>query len=165
MLKKLREQTKGFTIIEVLIVLAIAGLIMVIVFLAVPSLQRSSRNNQIRNDASIMLGYINEWSSNNNGALPLAVCVGGGPNPNGDVYLSKDATCDTTDTLGGKIRGGIGANQGTANPPAGAIQQLVIGLNRKCVSNQIASTSSNRAFAVGFRIETPSGDDNQCLES
>jgi prepilin-type N-terminal cleavage/methylation domain-containing protein len=37
----LKNNKKGFTIIEVLIVLAIAGVIMVIVFLAVPALQRN----------------------------------------------------------------------------------------------------------------------------
>jgi prepilin-type N-terminal cleavage/methylation domain-containing protein len=34
----------GFTIIEVMIVLAIAGLILLIVFLAVPALEREARN-------------------------------------------------------------------------------------------------------------------------
>jgi prepilin-type N-terminal cleavage/methylation domain-containing protein len=40
MSKKLSKKEKGFTIIEVMIVLAIAGLIMLVVFLAVPALQR-----------------------------------------------------------------------------------------------------------------------------
>ena len=41
MLKTLQKRkSEGFTIIEVLVVLAIAGLIMVVVFLAVPALQR-----------------------------------------------------------------------------------------------------------------------------
>lgn len=162
MFKKLKEQSRGFTIIEVLIVLAIAGLIMVIVFLAVPSLQRSSRNNQIRNDASVTLGYINEWASNNNGALPVAVCT---PGDSGDFYLSRDATCNTSDTLGGKIRGGIPATSGTANPPSGTIQAIVVGLNRKCASSAISSSTSNRAFAVGFNVETAGGDTPQCIES
>lgn len=61
---------KGFTIIEVLIVLAIAGLIMLIIFLAVPALQRSSRNTQRRNDVASLLGAVSEYSNNNNGALP-----------------------------------------------------------------------------------------------
>ena len=40
MLNKLKKSDKdGFTIIEVMIVLAIAGLILLIVFLAVPALQ------------------------------------------------------------------------------------------------------------------------------
>ena len=50
------KRDEGFTIIEVLIVLAIAGLIMLIVFLAVPALQRNSRNTQRTNDASLIGG-------------------------------------------------------------------------------------------------------------
>lgn len=69
MLAKLRKQTQGFTIIEVLIVLAIAGLIILIVFLAVPALQRNSRNTRVRNDASKALGAIQETANNNNGTL------------------------------------------------------------------------------------------------
>jgi prepilin-type N-terminal cleavage/methylation domain-containing protein len=46
-MKQLYKQKReaGFTIIEVLIVLAIAALILLIVFLAVPALQRNARNN------------------------------------------------------------------------------------------------------------------------
>lgn len=65
----LKKQEKGFTIIEVLIVLAIAGLIVLIVFLAVPSLQRNSRNTQRKNDASSLAGAAQEAINNNNGNL------------------------------------------------------------------------------------------------
>lgn len=64
---RLQKQEKGFTIIEVLIVLAIAGLILLIVFLAVPALQRNSRNTQRANDASQIGGIVNECLSNRNG--------------------------------------------------------------------------------------------------
>ncbi len=75
--KKLSKQQKGFTIIEVLIVLAIAGLIMLIVFLAVPALQRNSRNTQRRDDVGKLLSIVTEYSTNNNGQLPTnAVCFG-----------------------------------------------------------------------------------------
>lgn len=70
---KSKLQTKrqeGFTIIEVLIVLAIAGLIILIVFLAVPALQRNSRNTQTRNDASKIMGVLQEAVNNNNGKAP-----------------------------------------------------------------------------------------------
>ena len=40
------ENKKGFTIIEVVLVLAIAGLIFLMVFLALPALQRSQRDSQ-----------------------------------------------------------------------------------------------------------------------
>lgn len=45
---------QGFTIIEVMIVLAIAGLILLIVFLAIPSLERSARNTQRKHDAQLI---------------------------------------------------------------------------------------------------------------
>jgi prepilin-type N-terminal cleavage/methylation domain-containing protein len=68
-LQKHKNQT-GFTIIEVLIVLAIAGLIMVIVFLAVPNLERSQRNSARKSDASHIASAVADYVSNNNGTLP-----------------------------------------------------------------------------------------------
>ncbi|HVX56615.1 MAG TPA: hypothetical protein VHA37_02680, partial [Candidatus Saccharimonadales bacterium] len=62
----------GFTIIEVVIVLAIAALILLIVFLALPALQRSQRNTSRKSDAGHISSAINDFVSNNNGALPGA---------------------------------------------------------------------------------------------
>lgn len=67
-----KRKSEGFTIIEVLIVLAIAGLIMLIVFLAVPALQRSSRNTQRKNDVSSILGAVTDYTNNNGGTLPTS---------------------------------------------------------------------------------------------
>ena len=74
MLQKLqkRRDEGGFTIIEVLIVLAIAGLIMLIVFLAVPALQRSQRNTSRKNDASRIADATTEFVSNNDGTVPAS---------------------------------------------------------------------------------------------
>ncbi len=74
-IRTLRKSAKGaraagFTIIEVMIVLAIAGVIMAIVFLAIPGFQRSSRNTQRKSDATKLAGLITEYASNNNGRLP-----------------------------------------------------------------------------------------------
>lgn len=66
MYQNLKKKSEGFTIIEVLIVLAIAGLIMLIVFLAVPALQRNSRNNGRNNDASRIAAAVNDCLSNHN---------------------------------------------------------------------------------------------------
>lgn len=73
---KMRKEQSGFTIIEVLIVLAIAGLIMVVVFLAVPNLQRSQRNNARKTDANNVMSAVSDYASNNGGALPSANCTG-----------------------------------------------------------------------------------------
>lgn len=72
MLHNIKKRNEGFTIIEVMIVLAIAGLIMLIVFLAVPALQRNSRNTQSHNDSASILAAANEYTNNNNGTLPVA---------------------------------------------------------------------------------------------
>ena len=72
MLKKLQKKSEGFTIIEVMIVLAIAGLILLIVFLAIPALQRNSRNTQRKNDAASIAAAVSEDVNNNNGRIPAA---------------------------------------------------------------------------------------------
>lgn len=60
----------GFTIIEVVLVLAIAGLIFLMVFIALPSLQRSQRDTQRRNDMANVSSKITQYQTNNNGKLP-----------------------------------------------------------------------------------------------
>ncbi|HSX34015.1 MAG TPA: type II secretion system protein [Candidatus Saccharimonadales bacterium] len=74
MLSKLHKSKKeqGFTIIEVLIVLAIAGLILLVVFLAVPALQRNSRNTQRKDDVARVGSAVQEFINNNAGTLPVA---------------------------------------------------------------------------------------------
>ncbi len=64
------NRSQGFTIIEVMIVLAIAGLILLIVFLAVPALQRNARNVTRKNDIAGISGMLSTFESNNNGSLP-----------------------------------------------------------------------------------------------
>jgi prepilin-type N-terminal cleavage/methylation domain-containing protein len=76
--KKSDINAKGFTIIEVLIVLAIAGLILLIVLLAIPALQRSQRNNARKSDAGHVVSAINSFVADNNGVLPGN--AGGAPN-------------------------------------------------------------------------------------
>ena len=65
-----KNNKKGFTIIEVVLVLAIAGLIFLMVFLALPALQRSQRDTQRKNDASRLRAAVTDYSSNNRGKLP-----------------------------------------------------------------------------------------------
>lgn len=59
---------KGFTIIEVVLVLAIAALIFLMVFIALPALQSSQRDTARKNDVSIVSAAVSSWSSNNRGA-------------------------------------------------------------------------------------------------
>lgn len=58
---------KGFTIIEVVIVLVIGAIIMLMVFLVVPQLQRSQRDSRRQNDARRFLAAAEQYATNNNG--------------------------------------------------------------------------------------------------
>lgn len=60
-----KDNKKGFTIIEVVLVLAIAGLIFAMVFIALPALQRSQRDQSRKNDTSTVAAAINNWNSAN----------------------------------------------------------------------------------------------------
>ena len=65
------KSKKGFTIIEVVLVLAIAGLIFLMVFIALPALQRSQRNTQREDDLSRFITAVNDYQSNNGGKTPF----------------------------------------------------------------------------------------------
>ena len=80
----------GFTIIEVVLVLAIAGLIFLMVFIALPALQRSQRDGAKRSEVGTVLSSIHSYMSNNRNNIP----------PNGAAIASymtgeNDATLDS----------------------------------------------------------------------
>jgi prepilin-type N-terminal cleavage/methylation domain-containing protein len=66
-----KNKEKGFTIIEVVLVLAIAGLIFLMVFIALPALQRNQRDTQRRNDLSRAETAVTNYQTNNRNQLPV----------------------------------------------------------------------------------------------
>ena len=80
------DPRSGFTIIEVVLVLAIAGLIFLMVFIALPALQRSQRDTQRRDDMARLVTAITQYQTNNNNRLP---------NASGDLAVTcLDGACD-----------------------------------------------------------------------
>lgn len=73
---QIKKQKTGFTIIEVVLVLAIAGLIFLMVFVALPALQRSQRDTQRRDDMARFSSQLSQYQANNNGAVPTATKAG-----------------------------------------------------------------------------------------
>lgn len=63
------KSKRGFTIIEVVLVLAVAGLIFLMVFIALPALQRSQRDTQRRNDYGMLSSAITSYSASNGGKI------------------------------------------------------------------------------------------------
>jgi len=151
MKNQIRKRSEGFTIIEVLIVLAIAGLIMLIVFLAVPALQRNSRNTQRKNDIAAILGAVNEWSNNNNGKVPA------------------DQTELNTALLNAKLgvyEGAVTWDSGDTTNPANT-DTVVLAVRAKCdpANGNDAIDGSSRSIVALYTVETGGVDDPICTES
>lgn len=146
MLSKLKKSNnKGFTIIEVMIVLAIAGLIILIVLLAVPALQRNGRNTAIKNDASAVAAAISEYKSNNDGSTPTGI--------SGTGAFTVTGTGSTVD---GKLQG----STQVATTPA-AIGKIGVTFGGACTG----TTPSARTTAVNYVIETSGGTTTKCIDA
>src|SRR6266576_5250959 len=114
------KRQQGFTIVEVIIVLAIAALILLIVFLAVPALQRNSRNNGVKNDAANLLAAVNDYVANNGGKLPSrgeisgcgtgTVTIGVAPNATSEAKTQGSTACSLV-TAGAATPGAFGTIQ------------------------------------------------------
>lgn len=91
---KIHQKEKGFTIIEVVLVLAIAGLIFLMVFIALPALQRSQRDTQRKNDLSRATTAVSNYSSANRGTLPEFTqnFIDGYLTVGGDSFLDPSGT-------------------------------------------------------------------------
>jgi prepilin-type N-terminal cleavage/methylation domain-containing protein len=148
-----KKLTKGFTIIEVLIVLAIAGLILAIVFLAVPALQRNSRNNSRITDASHLVGLINDYVANHGGQLPTSVGTGGN-----DLNVSTESWA----IMNAPVTANIDTT-GDTDDPWGDLDTLVVRNNFRCNGNDNTLTGQARAFSVTFQVETSGNPLNRCV--
>lgn len=185
MLQKLKKREKGFTIIEVLIVLAIAGLILLIVFLAVPALQRSSRNTQRKNDAAAIASAIANYINNNGGTTPTKVSdsgvnalLVGDPAVNTNSETARLGYYQTGSTgafaaTDGKMRidianggpiGTIGVGSETATKVS--TESVIIDTGYTCDStNTGIGTANSRTVAIFYATENGSATGSlQCVE-
>jgi prepilin-type N-terminal cleavage/methylation domain-containing protein len=157
------KREDGFTIIEVLIVLAIAGLIMLIVFLAVPALQRNARNTSRKSDASSLASALSEYINNNDGQLP-ASCTGTACNSTflnnwkPGFYTAPNVTYTDNTTSGASM----------GDPKN--LDNISIGSYLTCGSGATAgqatsSGASSRSVAIVYDVETGSGGTGmeQCI--
>jgi prepilin-type N-terminal cleavage/methylation domain-containing protein len=137
------NRSRGFTIIEVMIVLAVAGLILAVVLLAVPALQRTQRNNARRSDAVHIAGLVSDYVSNHGGSMPPA-----GAFSTAGENFSQLTTAPTVAT------GGTGY---------GSTTQAVINTNESCNSTNNSYTAQVGAMAIGFQVEAAGGNANICI--
>ncbi|HSW65909.1 MAG TPA: type II secretion system protein [Bacillota bacterium] len=159
---KKRKAEQGFTIIEVLIVLAIAGLILLVVFLAVPALQRNARNTQRKNDVGNTLSAFSEYVNNNAGALPTSsgACSTAANCPFiSNVKLGFYTTANITYTYNATV-------PGSAPTAPAAVDNAIITNYAKCsgTTATVANATSRSVIAL-YSVETGGGTQVQCQES
>jgi len=155
-----KNKEKGFTIIEVVLVLAIAGLIFLMVFIALPALQRNQRDTQRKDDMGRVETAIQNYQSNNRNGLPTFgatfisqyLTVGGDAfsDPDGTAYVFKagpvnlstltfDSTVADVYYTVGYVCDGTNTNTGLSSTAQGvgkvAIQYKLEGGGTYCVNN------------------------------
>lgn len=156
------KKEKGFTIIEVVLVLAIAGLIFLVVFLALPALQRSQRDNQRRTDAARVSSLITSYQSNNNGGLPdnatkvttlttnyikNTAGVAGG-SATGELKSPKTNTTYAIDLAAGTTTTAVS----TAQVAGADVDHIQIQIGVRCDGESVAAASGR--FAVRVLLES-----------
>ena len=133
----------GFTIIEVLIVLAIGALIILAVLLAVPALQRNNDNNTRKAEASRVAAAATAFLSDSNNTMPVSGDVSnlasraniGSANTNAQFKNATPILVITSQTL----------------PTTIASDQLVLATGSKC-SGATGLTASTGSIAVLYPI-------------
>ena len=156
MTKSNTKSKKGFTIIEVVLVLAIAGLIFLMVFVALPALQRSQRDTQRRDDVARVSTAITQYQSNNKGNLPndASRFIENYLRVGGDEFADPSGNEYEIDILegSGEARNDYASGDYTITIYTGA------------VCDEEAATASNRSrdYAVVYKLE---GSGSYCVGS
>ena len=152
---KIHQKEKGFTIIEVVLVLAIAGLIFLMVFIALPALQRSQRDTQRKNDLSRATTAISNYTSANRGQLPInwTTFTTQYLTVSGDSFLDPSGANSTNPTVTNYT---FTQNQ---NPMIGtfssSLNQNIIyfALNSTCGTSGTVQSAGSRSVALRMYLE------------
>lgn len=156
------RKKSGFTIIEVALVLAIAGMILLLAFIAIPGLQRSQRDSRRKDDMMKLADSIKKFQSNNNrGALPNATqleenvlnsFLGGSNNfkdPDNTSYKLVYADCT-------KLKK-TAALCNDANDAAPTKHNMVFAAGANCnEDNQAIKSANQRKGAILYQLESGS---------
>lgn len=144
----------GFTIIEVMIVIAVAGLIMGIVFLAVPALQRNARTSQRNADAQLILAAVNECLTNKNNIISSC-----SSNTDIDAFLDRGKLRALTEAT--TVAQVTTTGQTTARTAAGdAIDDTWrVSYNTKCneAGDSGIVVTNQREYAIMYGVENSAG--------
>ena len=153
-----KNSKKGFTIIEVVLVLAIAGLIFLMVFIALPALQRSQRNTRRRQDMARILSAFNDYQANNNGSFPtdfdsfIVKYVDPSCKDNEGKYKAENCSDQAVDPDGSPYK--IKAGTIGTNPEEGS-HEIHFYTKAKCNGENAVTdtTGGSRSIAITYTLE------------
>lgn len=151
-MKRLQSKT-GFTLIEAVLVLGVAGLIFLMVFVALPALQRQARDAQRREDMSTLITAIKNFQRNNRGALPsgdwesaLELYLDNGfEDPDGTAYDIKVFDCDA--------QGNAGTCKGNEELEKADKYTVIINRGADCDGETSIKSANGRKVAVQYKLE------------
>ncbi len=159
--QQLNRTKAGFTIIEVVLVLAIAGLIFLMVFVALPALQRSQRDTQRRQDLSRAITAVQNYQTNNQGNIPtfdstfinnyLKAGNDTFQDPAGTAYVFYNKTSGGTAGIGA-----CGVTSGNCNVQAPSnfnAGYIVAVKNATCNGEKAVYANGNNKFAILMKLE------------
>lgn len=154
------QQRKGFTIIEVVLVLAIAALIILMVFIAWPALQRTQRDQARKSDVALIGSTISTFKSNNKGKLP-DICE-----LNKLVFKQGTSIYQAVDCKSGDATGSNIITQSTVadGDSAVGIEQVIVVPRGRCDGNNVRTDGSPRQAALAFAVEANGTSMRQCQE-
>jgi len=164
-IKKILNNNEGFTIVETMIVLAIAGLILLIVLLAVPALQRQGNNNNTKSDAYAISSAINDFQSNNGGYVPQADNF----EDNGTTEVIQSANGNNSDIQStAKIQSSVKVvTESTSTAPGNSTSgpvTIYLDVGYSCSGNQ-----NSDKIAIFYPVEVSSGAEdystNNCIDA
>jgi prepilin-type N-terminal cleavage/methylation domain-containing protein len=95
---------RGFTLIEIVIVMAIAALMLLVVFNAVGNAQRNNRDNTRKQEAGEVVAILEQYATNHNGRYPTDLTDAALPNYDSKQLVSganfkySNAACPATVT-------------------------------------------------------------------
>jgi prepilin-type N-terminal cleavage/methylation domain-containing protein len=162
-----RRSQSGFTIIEIMIVLGISGMILGILLMAIPALQRMSRNNERKSDVSAILTAVSRYQARNSGDFPdNCGPVPSGPNCAGiNLFLNRTTLYYYDDSDVSVI--GSSASSGDVTGIADDNSVQVYNYHRCTSDGGVRATDKAAGYfdiAALYRIETANGTALQCRQ-
>lgn len=161
----------GFTIIEVSLVVAIAGLIFLMVMIGLPAVQRTQRDSQRKENISEMLTELKNFQTNNRGAVPTGTGTASYSadasgtswagfyhdylgesfrDPNGSQYVLRVVRCDNTNGTQCTTEAGL-TNIASATFPNEFKIYVVVGA--KCDGMTAVGAENPRKVAAVYKLE------------